>query len=498
MKTTVRNHQCVSTRGRITRFVFALAISGHLAERADGRAPEGRLELSVVDSETGVPIPTRIRLRDGRGRTVKSRGWGQAALADHAYFDGTTVLELRRGPFRFDLDAGPEYRTRSGHFTIERHADDSERIEMRRFANLDEEGWFGADLLSARSKNDLPLLLRASQTAYASKIGFRWEDGEWTSIDRRAKGLGADALWADPRGVVWFVDQTGELTPNQLPSSDSSSLQMLGAARRAGWLVFASPTSWELPVWIAEGVVDGVIVIDGWADSKAGRRAEARGNPGDAILFPGERGAGRWREHVYNELLKIGLNIPMVAGSGSGVCDTPFGEARVYTTSNDQSDWNLTNTFVTNGPLLRASILGSPPGSKFSLEAGETLELEIALNLATREAVDYLEILKDGEVLHSVRLAEFARQKGRLPTVTFDASGWVAIRAVTEDQGRYRFARTAPFWVEAPDGPRRDDKSRAFFSAWLEEAASRFEKRDPEAYSAARLYWENPPAETND
>lgn len=434
-----------------------------------------------------------IRLRDGRGRAVKTRGWGKAPLGDHAYLDGPTELGLRRGDYRFDLDAGPEYRTRAGHFTIERHADDAERVEMQRFANLSEEGWVAADLLSARSIGDLLLLKRATQTTLASRVGFRWRDGAWKPIDRRSDGLGADALWVDPRGVVWLIDPTGALSKGDLPLGEGPSAAMLASARASGWKVMASCTSWELPVWLAHGLVDGLVVVDGWADSAEGKRATAAGYVGDSRRFAGRRGAGRWRERVYHQALDAGLRVPPVAGSGSGLNDTPFAAARVYVSATHDADyWERLAAgaaFVTNGPLLRPTVQGEPPGATFAVEPDAPLALEVGLSLATRDAVDYLEILRNGRVEHSVRLAEWAEAGGRLPATEFDASGWLVVRAVTNATDRYQMAMTAPYWVESPAGPRISAGAVAFFTNWLERAAERFAVDRDEAYARARAFW---------
>ena len=84
------------------------------APRADGQ-----LEIAVVDGDTGQPIAARMHLRNSRGRPVKLRWPGINQHAGHFYIDGTVALGLRRGQFTFDLEAGPEFRTRSGHFEID-------------------------------------------------------------------------------------------------------------------------------------------------------------------------------------------------------------------------------------------------------------------------------------------------------------------------------------------------------------------------------------------
>ena len=126
------------------------------AQRSDGQ-----LTIEVVDSETGRPIAARMHLKNARGRTVTLRQPGTAEFGGHFYIDGSRALPLRVGQYTFEIDAGPEYRTQSGHFEIERHADDSKRIEMKRFANLRDEGWYGGDLDVGRRAADLPLITRA-------------------------------------------------------------------------------------------------------------------------------------------------------------------------------------------------------------------------------------------------------------------------------------------------------------------------------------------------
>ncbi len=86
---------------------------------------------------------------------------GSAEFGGHFYIDGKPLCRFEWGQYTFELEAGPEYLTQSGHFEIERHADDSKRIEMKRVADLAKEGWYGGDLDVHRTKNDLPLILRA-------------------------------------------------------------------------------------------------------------------------------------------------------------------------------------------------------------------------------------------------------------------------------------------------------------------------------------------------
>ncbi len=466
---------------------------------------DGELVVEIVEVETGKQVPSRIHLKDARNRTVRARGWGKAGHADHAYIDGTTTLGLKRGIYRFDLDAGPEYRTVAGHFEIERDANDSKRIEVRRFANLAEEGWHSTDLAVARRPNDHNLLLRAEQLDWFANVGWEWKKDQWETVGKIAKGYqppaGSSALWHDPRGIVWLHDPSGNLTLEQLPQPTGTSSEFLKQARSNGWKIVASPVSWELPIWLSKDLVDAVVTLDGWAAAMSKSKQARLGRPPNHPRFNSPRGPGQWREVIHHQMLESGHTIPTVALSGSGINDNPVGTSRTYYYVG-QSDSKLTRevawgdllsgkSIVTNGPLLRPFVEAKPPG--IDNELPSPLEVLISLNLATRTPVDYLEIIKNGNVAKSVRLKDWAAAGGKLPAIPFDAPGWLTVRAVTNADDYYQYASSNPFYVGKP-GERVSRKSCQFFLEWLAEYG---EKNSSADLSAAISYWKNRQSQAN-
>jgi len=51
-------------------------------------------------------------------------------------------------------------------------------------------------------------------------------------------------------------------------------------------------------------------------------------------------------------------------------------------------------------------------------------------------------------VVHDVRLDDWAKSDGQLPTVEFRESGWLLVQAITSNPRTFRFASTGPVYVE--------------------------------------------------
>src|SRR4029077_15220917 len=125
--------------------------------------------------------------------------------------------------------------------------------------------------------------------------------------------------------------------------------------------------------------------------------------------------------------------------------------------------------------IVRAN--GELPGQVFTAGPGQDVKVELKGELTTRDTIRFLEIIRDGEVEKRVSIEEFTRT-GTLGTLTFKTSGWFLVRAVAEHPRTFRFATTAPFYVEV-GAKRRVSKSAAkFFLEWVKERAARVKLDD--------------------
>ena len=482
----------------------------HLSPEARG----GRFRLKVVDAETKQPIAARMHLFNRRGKPVKPPKlpfW-----KDHFVFDGAATLKLRKGHYTFELECGPEYQWRTGYFDVDASADDEEVIEMRRFVDMTQYGWYSGDLHIHRSVKHIELLMRAEDLHVAPVITWWNGLGRYRSVRTNGPPLVVfdenrfyhKRAGEDERdgGALLYFNRKEPLDLSEADRHSPSSMHFLRQAKQddAVHVDVEKPFWWDVPLWLASGLVDSIGVANNHMLRDSTLNKEAWGRPRDQGLYPGPHGNARWSTDIYYHVLNCGLRIPPSAGSASGVLANPVGYNRVYVYCGDEFNydnwWQMLRegrVVVTNGPLMRPLVQGQLPGHVFTAEAGESVDPELGLTLYTRDPVEYLELVKNGRVEREVRLDQWKAARGRLPQLQFEESGWFLVRVVTTNQKTFRFASSGPYYVEIGGKPRISRRSVEFFRDWvrlrietLEQ--SEFENRDAllEEWSRATEFWE--------
>ncbi len=469
-----------------------------LAAHADSTlaGPGGQLKIEVVERDTAKPLACRMQLTNAAKRPLKAPKvpfWH-----DHFVFSGSVTLKLPKGEYAFEVERGPEYLIRTGHFTIDDFSDDTKTVDLKRFVDMAGEGWWSGDLDVQRPAKDLQLLMEAedlhvveliswpnpknllAKTAASNDPLVRFDGNRCYHVaagtDARAGGTLLFFNLAKPLDMAGFK---AEFPPMQ--DSIRSAKSLSGA-----WVDAQKAFSWDLPIWVAGGQLDSVQL----ANSNLGRHSavnnEAGGKPRDKFYFPDPTGNGRWSERIYYHLLNCGLRIPPTAGSGSGTVANPLGYNRMYVHVEGEFTYEkwwqalrAGRVVVTNGPLIRPTVEGEMPGHVFRADAGQQIDLEVGLTLSTRDRVSYLEIIKNGELDQQVRLDDWAKMGGKLPPLNFQESGWFVIRAVTGVPDTYRFATTGPYYVEIGYRPRISKASAQFFLDWVNERTKNLKLEDP-------------------
>lgn len=468
----------------------------------------GELELRIIDKETGHPIAARMHLTNARGKPRKpprSVYWH-----DHFVVDGKIVLTLPSGTYKFVVERGHEYRDQSGHFVIERDATDNKTIELHRFVDMKKLGWWSGDLQSNRPLRDVPLLMHGDDLSFLGAVSWSdktnvWKDRKPSELIQRVGSERAfDAMTGHLSMAGGSFQAFGMPSPLTTSTKRPLAIQYAKQARRtAKHLTIAEPTSWELPIWLASGYFDSFNLMSPALQRDSLPKKLPPGKNRDKVLYPDPYGQGRWAQTIYYHILNCGYHLPPAASSGTGVALNPIGYNRIYVNCREKftvDGWfeglKQGRAVVTNGPLLIPKVNGQPPGFEIRGYQGEEVELEIALTLHTREKVSYLEIVKNGEPIEEIRLDQWVAAKGKLPKVKFQKSGWMLIRAVTDNASTYRYASTAPYYVNFDDRKRISRRSVEFFVDWLDEwYANQSDRSDESAatryYKAAHRHWKN-------
>ncbi|MCA9196204.1 MAG: hypothetical protein KDA87_01660 [Planctomycetales bacterium] len=419
-------------------------------------AADPQFELRVVDQDSNEPIAVRMHVFDRRQQPVTVA----ETLNQDGFFtiDGAHIFRLKPGEYTFRMERGPEYKIRTGNFSIQKAAEDNQQVTMERFAHLSHDGWYSGDLDSYLADEDIGRWMLAEDLHFAVTTAKENQKADTSDSQAVAKqrffSSQAVNISVGRRQQIRLLRTTAALEGKVGPDSvfehlkriyrshpDAKPIVYLGrsfAANRAA-ADDRSHTHPDLPVWLASGQLKMFPVLDQSFTHQANWHV-------DDLLAARE---------TYFKILEAGCRIPPVAGSGAGISGNPLGYNRVYVYCGEEftadrwwSQLLLGRCFITNGPILTVKANDQLPGTVFPGYQGETVTLELSANLATREKISYLQVIKNGQNVAEVRLDDWAKAGGRLPPIEFTESGWCLLMAQTENADTPHLAMSGPFYVE--------------------------------------------------
>lgn len=494
-----------------TPALLALAV---LAGAALARAGTVRFHVTGDD---GRALPCRIHLADSAGKPQQAKGL--PFFRDHFDCPGTAEIELPEGQYAYQVERGPEHGRLAGKFELD-GAPETRQIDLRldRIADLAAEGWYSGDLHVHRPVEDMKLLMQAEDLHVAPVITWWNNRNQWSEHE-----IPADPLVSfdgnrfyqvmageDERegGALMFFNLRRPLDIAGSAREYPSPMKFVAMARREGaWIDVEKPFWWDVPVWLASGQVDSIGLANNHMCRSRMYEDEAWGRPRDAQRLPPPRGNGFWTQEIYYHLLSCGLRVPPSAGSASGVLPNPLGYDRVYVHVDGplsyQKWWEglrAGRSFVTNGPLLCVTAEGHLPGHVFVADEGATVTVDVEARLTGLDNVPAVEIIQDGRVERAVAV-EPGSHRIKLGKLEFRRSGWFLVRAITDLEQTFRFASTAPYYVEiGPSKSRISRRSARFFLDWMDERIQRVPLKldDPKKleevlayHRRARQFWQD-------
>jgi hypothetical protein len=233
---------------------------------------------------------------------------------------------------------------------------------------------------------------------------------------------------------------------------------------RDAWDPYRGPyTAKAMPIDVALGKVDSVDVM---------------GTNHEAVL------------PLWYRLLNCGFHLPASAGTDCFLNRIPSrlpGSDRAFVRVEGAFTYDgwveglrAGRTFVTNGPMFEFTVDGHTQGE--TLRVGPGASLRVRGHVTSQFPLNRVQIIHDGLFAG----AGVAKGDGLSieieQLVTFERSGWVALRAsgpqYPDGPGAALFGHTSPVYVEVPGRPIDARKDAAYFLAWVDRLAAAVEQRD--------------------
>jgi hypothetical protein len=437
------------------RSALAVALLVGLASSAHaGDAELGTLSFRIVDAASGEPLPVRVTVVDGDGRSHVAAsalpvagecmqpappGWARAAegglsgasVADPAsgakafYVDAPVAMEVAPGRYRVTATRGFEWKVSTVVIDVASGQGEATTIALERWADLPSEGWYAADThvhvsrptpeldpivatwMAAEDLQVVSLLQmgRHGEVVAARQYAFG-EDGLYRASDvLLAAGQENPRTWLLGHGIVLGADEY--LDPGE------------------EYLVYQ-------PVWRRAQAEGALVGYAHW--NPPGVLVDA---PSGLVDFLEVLQLDTPNYEMLYRLWDLGILLTPTAGTDFPCIGDLPGASRVYARVPGTLEWGewlealrRGRTFVTNGPLLSLEVDGVGIGDRVRRDAPGVVRVTGAVRFdPTRDDVRTLEVVRDGHVVHRATAPTGGGEIAISVDVLVTASGWIALRA---------------------------------------------------------------------
>lgn len=464
----------------------------------------------IVDQQSQQPIAARVYLQDDQQQAWYVRSAdsaGEAIVYDKTNWlnprsieKHTTVsahpflADLPPGAYTLTVEHGKEYFSETRRIDV-RESPVEVTIEMRRWSDLAKDGWYSTDTHIHRRIDELPVVMQAEDlhvamplTSWVTKA-YLAPDDPIVNTNVPPDGL----IHVGPSRVIWPRNTEYEIFSVGRRDHVLGALFVLNhrsilsqgvppwgpvaeKARQEGAIFDMDKLDW--PVSMTLPIATGAELYE-LANNHLWRTEFAFrdwNSFAPEFLQPPRGGrSGDERDWIsytlgtYYTLLNAGIRLQPTAGTASGVHPVPVGFSRVYVQlppgmpfSYDAFLEHLRSghSFVTTGPMLRATVNETQSGSTLRSQTLDT-PWKVAASIVSEHPLAFAEIVVNGQAVATImpkneRTAEQAFRTEFQREVQVPSSGWLIVRA-WEDRpnGRVAFAHTAPWWIEIAGQPLR-------------------------------------------
>ncbi len=433
------------------------------------------VHVTVLDEETGKPVPCRVHFRSPEGIPYQPHGhhnqvnsnlgtWhtdigGDVRLGQitYAYIDGTCQGWLPRGEVIVDVARGYEYEPLRSKVEIQAGQREL-TLRLKRWTDMNSQGWYSGDshvhFLSTQgslteSQGEEVNVVNLLQSQWGSlftnteeftggpQVSLNGKHIVYASQENRQHILGHLTLWGLKKPVMpWCTDGPSE-------------------AELGGTLEVT------MSHWADQCHAQGGTVIIPHLPNPNGEPATliatGRADAIEMLMY------AEYYHIEYYRYLNCGYRLPLVGGTDKMSSDVPVGINRTYACLSDDEEFNYDNwtkavrsgrTFLSSGPIIHLSVDGHAIGDTVQLSGAGTVEVE-----AWAESIfpiHTLEIVQQGRVVASTGDAKGTRKLALREKIKVDGHTWLAARcagpnytAVPHHDAWRRgiFAHTSPVYV---------------------------------------------------
>lgn len=446
--------------------VLGTARWGEIAEKRVVELPRVRLELcdsgrnwvqtTVVDDDTGQPIPCRVHFRSPDGIPFQPHGHHQRVNAhmntwhldvggdlrlggiSYAYIDGTCQGWLPRGEVLVDVARGFEYEPLRTTVTIA-PGQQALTLRLKRWCNMHAQRWFSGDthvhFLSTQGSH---MEARGEDLHVVNLLLSQWGH----LFTNTEEFTGAPSVSRDGQTIVYATQENrqhllGHLTLLGLKSPVMPWCTDGPDEAEMGGTLEVTMSDWADRCH-AQG---GTVILPHLPDPNGEPAAMIATGRVDAVEFLRHRASTSWFPGMYNHLeyyryLNGGYRLPLVGGTDKMSSDVPVGLYRTYVSIPPDQEFtyetwcaNLAagRTFLSGGPMIALSVDGHAIGDTIHLPGnGGTVEIE-----AWAESIfplHTLQIIEQGRVVETCENLQGTRRLTLTTKRKIDHTTWLAAR----------------------------------------------------------------------
>ncbi len=184
---------------------------------------------------------------------------------------------------------------------------------------------------------------------------------------------------------------------------------------------------------------------------------------------------------MWYDMLNCGAKLPVIGGTDKmnagrvvgGSCRT-YVKVQKWTHEGFLAGLRTGETFVTNGPLLHLTANGRRIGSTLKFRGDGPFAVKVQAGCFTQRPVKFLELVVNGKVVSKVPVPNDQKTVEISKDISFDESGWLAVRARHEknDPDNWHHTITAahssPIYVTVNDELPAVKASAEYMTARLE------------------------------